>query len=138
MAGIYFLVYLFVEILVSYEFAKIFTPFGLFLEVIFSAFVGVYIIRTLHFSMFEEMQKVLRREISEEEFLAAGVFRLIGAVLLIIPGVFSDILGVLFLMEPFARWIGKKIFPKREYPKYKDDDIIDVEIVEVIENPKRD
>ena len=125
MGLVYFLIYLFLEILFSYEFARVFTPFGLFLEVIFSALLGFYIIQNLHLSLFEEMQKVLRREISEEEFIAAGLFRLVGAFLLIVPGVFSDLVGLLFLFEPFARWIGKKLF-KRE----ADDGIIDVEVID--------
>jgi UPF0716 family protein affecting phage T7 exclusion len=139
MGLIYFLVYLFLEILFSYEFARIFTPFGLFLEVLISAGVGVYILRTLHFSLSVEMQRVFRREISEEEFVTAGLFKLIGAFLLIIPGVFSDLVGILFLFEPFARWVAKKIFPQTtQYHYHKEDDgeIIDVEIVEVIEDKK--
>ncbi|WP_457560063.1 FxsA family protein [Caminibacter sp.] len=139
MGLIYFLGYLFVEILFSYEFAKVFTPFGLFLEVIFSAIIGVYILRNLHFSLATEMQRVLRREITEEEFVTAGLFKLIGAFLLIVPGVFSDMVGILFLFEPFARWFARKFF-KTETHVYKktdiDDDIIDVEIVEIIENKK--
>ncbi|NPA11734.1 MAG: FxsA family protein [Epsilonproteobacteria bacterium] len=141
MGGLYFLGYLFLEIVFSYEFAKIFTPFGLFLEVIFSAFIGVYIIRTLQFSMFEEMQRVMRREITQEEFVTSGMFKLIGALFLIIPGVFSDMLGVLFLLEPFARWAAKKLFIannryyeyQNDYKPQRDDDIIDVEIVEIID-----
>ncbi len=138
MVGIYFLVYLFFEILFSYEFARVFTPFGLFLEIIFSAMVGIYVIKNLHFSFFDGFQKVLRREISEEEFVTAEFFKLIGAFLLIIPGIFSDIFGILFLFEPFGRWFGKKFF--RNTTVYKkspiDDDIIDVEIVEIIEEKK--
>jgi len=138
MGIIYFLVYLFLEILFSYEFAKIFTPFGLFLEVLISAGVGVYILRTLHFSLAVEMQRVLRREITEEEFVTSGLFKLIGAFLLIIPGVFSDIVGILFLFEPFARWVARKIFPQNthryHYHKEDDGEIIDVEIVEIIED----
>ncbi|EDM24275.1 FxsA family protein [Caminibacter mediatlanticus TB-2] len=135
---IYFLIYLFLEILFSYEFAKLFTPFGLFLEVIFSAVVGVFILRTLHISIANNIQKVIHREITQEEFLASGLFKLIGAFLLIIPGVFSDILGVLFLFEPFARFIGKKLFKtKTEFYYHKNnfdnDEIIDVEIIEEIE-----
>ena len=64
---VYFLIYLFLEITISYEFAKIFTPFGLFLEILISVALGLYIIRTLHFSMFVEIQRVLKREISEEK-----------------------------------------------------------------------
>ncbi|WP_456470089.1 FxsA family protein [Caminibacter sp.] len=141
MGLIYFLTYLFLEILFSYEFANVFTPFGLFLEVLVTAGIGVYIIRNLHFSLAVEMQRVIKREISEEEFVTSGLFRLIGAFLLIIPGVFSDILGILFLTEPFARWVAKKLFPSKNfhtyrYTKQNDDDIIDVEIVEIIEDKK--
>jgi len=77
-----------------------------------------------------------------EEFLTAGLFRLIGAILLIIPGFFSDILGVLFLFEPFATFVAKKFFVKKKFDTYeryedtnKDSDIIDVEIIEEI--PKK-
>ena len=139
MGLVYFLLYLFLEILFSYELAKIFTPFGLFLEVIFTAFAGVYIIRTLPFSMQDSMQKVLKREIDEDEFISIGLFKFIGAILLIIPGVFSDILGLLMMFEPFAIWIVRKFLPKREFKTYNnthykntDDDIIDVEIIEEI------
>jgi len=123
---LYFLVYLFFEILVTYEFAKLFTPFGLFLEVLFSAIVGVIIIRDLNFSLFENMQRVLKREITEQEFISIGLFRFVGAILLIIPGVLTDIIGILFMFEFFAKWV--KIFISKS--DYKDSDIIDVEIIE--------
>ncbi len=137
MGLIYFLVYMFLEILISYEFAVVFTPLGLFLEIVFTFFVGIYIIKTLPFSMQESMQRVLKREIDEDEFISIGLFKFIGAVLLIVPGVFTDILGVLMLIEPFAKWIVHKFLPKREFKVYKNykndnDDIIDVEIIEEI------
>ena len=136
MGLVYFLLYMFLEILFSYEFAAVFTPLGLFLEIIFTAFVGVYIIQTLPLSMQEGMQKVMNRRIDEQEFISIGLFKFIGAILLIVPGVFTDILGVLMLIEPFARWIVHKFLPKREFEyknhTNKDEDIIDVEIVEEI------
>jgi UPF0716 family protein affecting phage T7 exclusion len=141
MGIIYFLVYLFLEILFSYEFARIFTPVGLFLEVLITAVAGVYIIQNLHLSLFENMQKVMRREITQEEFVSIGIFKLIGAFLLIIPGVFSDIVGLLFLFEPFARWIAKKFLPSSQmryhHTSSDDEDIIDVEIVEIIEDKRK-
>ena len=136
MGLIYFLAYLFLEILFSYEFAKIFTPFGMFLEVIITAIAGITIIRTLNFSMYESMQRVMRREISEEEFISIGLFKLIGAVLLFIPGVFSDLVGLFLMFEPFAKWFARKFFKTDNYTRFNDDpDIIDVEIIEEI--PKK-
>jgi UPF0716 protein FxsA len=138
MGLIYFLVYLFLEILFSYEFMKVFTPFGFFLEILFTAAAGVYMLQTLDLSLSANMHKLMRREITQEEFLSIGLFKLIGAVFLIIPGFFSDILGVLFLFEPFARFVAKKLFPSKNFyhKTYRDDDIIDVEIIEEI--PKKD
>ena len=141
MGIIYFLVYLFLEIVFSYEFMKVFTPLGFFIETLITAIIGVYIIKNIHFSLNENMMKLLRREISEEEFISIGLFKFIGAVLLIIPGFFSDILGALFLFEPFARWIARKFLSKEEihiytnHSQYNDNEIIDVEIIE--ELPKK-
>ncbi len=140
MGIIYFLIYLFLEIMFSYEFAKIFTPFGFFLEVIISAVAGIYIIRLLPFSLNESMMKVLKKEITQEEFLSIGLFKFVGALLLIIPGVFSDILGILFLFEPFARWVARKFLPGKDIYTYtnaqNEDEIIDVEIIEEISDKK--
>ena len=141
MGLIYFLLYLFLEIVFSYEFMKIFTPLGFFIETLITAIIGVYIIKNIPFSLNESMIKVLKREISEEEFISIGIFKFVGAVLLIIPGFFSDILGALFLFEPFARWIARKFLPKEDihiytnHSHFNDDEIIDVEIIEEI--PKK-
>jgi UPF0716 family protein affecting phage T7 exclusion len=131
---IYFLVYLFIEIFVTYEFTHMVSPLGTFLEVVLSGFAGVFILRTLQFSLVDSMQKVMRREISQEEFMSIGLFKLIGAFLLILPGVFSDILGILMQFDEFGAFIAREFLPKKEYkeksPFDRDDDIIDVEIIE--------
>jgi UPF0716 family protein affecting phage T7 exclusion len=131
---IYFLVYLFIEIFVTYEFTHMVSPFGTFLEILISGFLGVFILRTLQFSLVDSMQRVARREISQEEFMSIGLFKLIGAFLLILPGVFSDILGILMQFDEFGAFVARRFLPKREKqdqnPFDKDDDIIDVEIIE--------
>ena len=137
---IYFLIYLFVEIFVSYEFTKIFTPFGMFLEILVSAVLGIMLLKSLNFSLAENMKQMLRREISREEFISIGMFKLVGAILIIIPGVFTDILGILMQFEEFGAFVGKRILtPRQSYKKDKnpfDDDIIDVEIIEDKKNVK--
>ena len=131
---IYFLIYLFIEIVVSYQFTTLFTPLGMFLEVLLTALLGVVIIRNFGFSMMENMQKVIRREIDQEEFLSIGLFKLVGALLLIVPGVFTDILGILMQFDQFGALFAKHFLPKEEivsdFAKRDDDEIIDVEIIE--------
>jgi len=128
---IYFLVYLFVEIFVSYEFTKIFTPFGMFLEILATAVLGIVLLQNLNFSLAENMQKLAHREITQEEFISIGMFKFVGAILLIIPGVFTDMLGILMQFSEFGAFIARKFLPKQEKPfTSMDDDIIDVDIVE--------
>ena len=131
---IYFLIYLFIEIVVRYQFTTLFTPLGMFLEVLLTALLGVVIIRNFGFSMMENMQKVIRREIDQEEFLSIGLFKLVGALLLIVPGVFTDILGILMQFDQFGALFAKHFLPKEEivsdFAKRDDDEIIDVEIIE--------
>jgi UPF0716 family protein affecting phage T7 exclusion len=127
---IYFLVYLFIEIFVSYEFATIFTPFGLFLEIILSFLVGMFLLRFLNFSLVESMQKVSKREISQEEFISIGMFKFVGAILLIIPGVFTDIIGLLMQFDFVGKFVARRFLPSQKTNNQHNDDIIDVEIIE--------
>ena len=131
---IYFLVYLFIEILVSYEFTNIFTPLGMFIEILATAIIGVLLIQNFNFTIIENMQKLAKREISQEEFISIGMFKFVGAILLVIPGVFTDILGLLMQFDAFGSFVAKKFLtPKETYTHQKDpfeSDIIDVEIIE--------
>jgi len=128
---IYFLFYLFIEIFVSFEFTKIFSPFGMFLEIIGSAILGIVLLKNLNLSLAENMMRVMRREISQEEFISIGLFKFVGAILLIIPGVFTDIIGLLMMFDEVGAFVARKFIPKRENPNNNfNDDIIDVEIIE--------
>ena len=127
---IYFFIYLFLEIFVSYEFTKIFTIFGMFFEVIGTLLLGIIILKNLNFSLAENMMRVAKREISQQEFISIGLFKLVGAILLIVPGVFTDILGILMQFDEFGSFIARKFLPNQTQKNNFDDDIIDVEIVE--------
>ena len=91
------------------------------LEVIGSLILGIVIIQNLGFSMMENLQRVVYREISQEEFISIGMFKFVGAILLIIPGVFTDIIGLLMQFDTFGSMVAKKTMPKKEV----EDDIID-------------
>ena len=126
---IYFLIYLFVEIYVSVKIASAIGPFWTFVEVIGTAIYGVWIISNMHLQMSATMQALARGEISVEEFESMNLYTLIGAILLIIPGFFTDILGILLQFGVFSKFIARKIF-KLKPKKMEDDDVIDVEIIE--------
>jgi UPF0716 family protein affecting phage T7 exclusion len=131
---IYFLIYLFIEILVTIEFGSYFGGIVTFLEFIGSFFVGMIILQNLQFSMRDNISRVLNREISSNEFISMGLFKAVGAMFLILPGVFTDIIGVLMQFEIIASFFANNFLPKKSNEQkkesQKDENIIDVEIVE--------
>jgi 2-isopropylmalate synthase/UPF0716 protein FxsA len=80
-----------------------------FLEIIASAMLGVFILKNFKYSLTESIAKARSGQISQEEFIKTNVGRGIGAVMLIIPGFFTDIMGLL-LQVGITATILSKIF----------------------------
>ncbi len=151
---IYFLVFLFLEIATSSFFAGMLGVFGTFVWMIVSILLGIFIIKNFNLVIMYNINEIMAGNLNQEEFYKNNISKLIGALLLIIPGFFSDILGILFfsglLNLVFVNMFGSKTNKKdsaktythstyaygNESPKSKskDDEIIDVEIIEPIEN----
>lgn len=128
---IYFLLYLFIETVVSVNIASKLGGVLTFIEIIVSAMIGFYILMNFQYKANEYLFAVAKREISLEEFESLSLYTLLGAILLIIPGFFTDILGILLQFNAFATFFAKKILHlKRKPPKKGDEDVIDVEIIE--------
>lgn len=72
--------------------------------------------------------------ITVEEFQRMNMLSLLGAVLLIIPGFFSDMIGLLLQFGFFGTFVAKKILHLREKKRAKKEgdieDAIDVEIID--------
>ena len=126
---LYFLLYLFIETFVSVQIASAIGPFWTFIEIIASAVYGVWIIKNMHIQILATMQSLANGEISIEEFENMNLATVVGALLLIIPGFFTDILGILLQFGVFSTFIAKKIL-KLKSKKREDEDVIDVEIIE--------
>ncbi len=104
-----------------------------FLEIIFSAGVGLFLLINFRYTVNQSMGMLMSGEMSIEEFQKLSLFTLLGAVLLIIPGFFSDMLGVALQFSFIGTFIAKKIFKlKNKKTKRKDnDDAIDVEVIDI-------
>lgn len=126
---LYFLLYLFIETFVSVNIASAIGPLWTFLEIIASAVYGFWILQSMHLQMMATMELLAKGEISVEEFEKMNLATFIGAILLIIPGFFTDILGILLQFGVLSNFIAKKILKLRSKKK-EDDNVIDVEIIE--------
>ncbi|MEA3354381.1 MAG: FxsA family protein [Campylobacterota bacterium] len=152
---IYFLIYLFTEVMISSSIASQIGGLNTFFEIIVSAIVGIFLLQNFKFSLQESIKKAQTGQITQEEFIKTNVGRAIGALLLIIPGFFTDIIGVA-LQFGFLTILFSKIFKfkknntNNEHTQYgsfqytsssfnnatykkkekNNDEIIDVEIVD--------
>jgi len=136
---IYFLLYLFLEVIVSVQISSAIGGLATFFEILLSAFVGISIVVNFRKNLVENMTAVSYNCIDLEQFQRLNLFTLIGAILLIVPGFLTDILGILLQFSVFTSMIVNRYnvksgkcnssFEEKNHIK-KDSDVIDVEIIE--------
>lgn len=106
-----------------------------FFEIIISAFIGLWLLKNFKFALIANMVSLSRGEIAPDSFIKLNLAMAIGAVLLIVPGFLTDIIGILLQFEFVALIISKRLYkPKQnnnfKYTKQGGNDVIDVEIVD--------
>ncbi|MDD5716706.1 MAG: FxsA family protein [Sulfuricurvum sp.] len=128
---IYFLVYLFLEVLVSIEIASQIGGLATFLEIIGSAFLGISILMNFRHTLAENVYALRMRHIDMEGFSNRNLMGLFGAILLILPGFLSDFIGIVLQFSLFSSLIINRFSRKYHTPTQpKDDHVIDAEIIE--------
>ena len=132
---VYFLLYLLLETLVTVEIASKIGGLATFLEIIFSGAVGLFLLTNFRYTLANSAMRVFTKEIDIEEFQRDSIFTFLGAIFLIIPGFFSDIIGVLLQFSLIGTYFAKKVFglKSKQHKNFKGDineEIIDVEIVD--------
>lgn len=120
--------YLIIEVFVSYEVIDIIGVLGFVLEILVSAFLGFGILLNFRLFFGEALEKLRLKEMTYEAFVGSNIFRILGAILLILPGAFTDILGLLMQFSVFGLMLVKP-FVKVDSAK-QNSDIIDVEVIE--------
>jgi UPF0716 family protein affecting phage T7 exclusion len=135
---VYFIVYLFAEVMISTEFAAHFGGVIFFLEILVSFLVGVALMVNFKYAIVEQLNNFAFGKIAPEDLISVGVFTLLGAILLIIPGVLSDILGLMMQFEWFALLLKKVLFrskfPTNQNQPRGKDDYIDVEVIDDVKD----
>lgn len=129
-------IYLFLEVFITFEMIDFLGILGFVLEIIFSAILGLFILVNYRFFLGDALVRLREREISYEAFVGSNIFRILGAILLILPGGLTDILGILMQFSALG-FLAVKPFMKRPAPnsaptsnKPQNSEIIDVEVIE--------
>lgn len=100
--------------------------------IVLSFALGMILLQKSSETMMGNMQSMRQGKLDLRRFQNASMSYFIGAILLIIPGVFSDFLGVIaFFYSLYLQFIAK-ITPERttHFTKQGDDNVIDVEIID--------
>ena len=105
----YFILYLFVEVMLSSSIANAIGGLYTFVAIIMSALIGISILKNFKFSLSENIVKVRSGQMTQEDFIKTNAGKAFGAILLIIPGFFTDTLG-LMMQFPFLIVILSKVF----------------------------
>jgi 2-isopropylmalate synthase/UPF0716 protein FxsA len=138
---VYFIVYLFLEVLISVNISASIGGLATFFEIILTAFIGISILINFRATLLQNITAVSYHAIDFVEFQRLNLFTIIGAILLIVPGFFTDMLGTLMQFSVFTSMIVNRYNVKSENQKansaydykqnntQKDSDVIDVEII---------
>jgi UPF0716 family protein affecting phage T7 exclusion len=98
-----------------------------------SFMLGMALLKKSQQTMIGNMFAMQRGKLDMRKFQNASMSYFIGAILLIIPGVFSDFLGLLSLIYTFYLQFVAKITPEQTNTNFNpqgDDNVIDVEIID--------
>ena len=133
----YFLLYLFLEVIISVNISSSIGGLATFFEIMASALLGISILANFRNTLVENFRAVSFNSIDLGEFQKLNLFTLIGAILLIVPGFFTDILGVVLQFSVFTTMLVNRydVESRKSNGDFtqnnikKDSDVIDVEII---------
>ncbi len=100
--------------------------------IVVSMLVGIRLLQSTPFTLMGNLAAVSKGKLSMKSFQNASTAYLIGALLLIIPGVLSDFVGLVALLYTVYLQFVAKITPEQTKfdTKKGDDNVIDVEIID--------
>jgi 2-isopropylmalate synthase/UPF0716 protein FxsA len=137
---LYFLVYIFLEVIISVNISSAIGGLVTFLEIIISGFIGVSLLINFKSNFRENLNAVSYDCMNLKQFQNLNLFTFIGAIFMVLPGFFTDILGALMQFSIFTTMLVnsynvKFAKCKTNFDTYqtnnikKESNVIDVEII---------
>ncbi len=133
---IYFLIYLFLEVFITSEVASRIGGLMMFVEIMLSALIGIAILFNFRTTLMLNIMELKERRLDANGFYKRNLLSLLGAILLILPGMLTDIIGISIQFYLLSSLIISQFMPKYPHenspknPTYsKDDNVIDAEII---------
>jgi UPF0716 family protein affecting phage T7 exclusion len=94
-------------------------------------FLGIGLLKNSQYAIFGSLDAVARGKLDLQNFQNASMAYMLGSILLIIPGILSDTLGVIALCYTLYLHFVAKITPEKpQFTQEGDDHVIDVEVID--------
>ena len=99
--------------------------------IIGTIFIGMVLLKNSQYAIFGSLNAVSKGKLDLQSFQNASMAYMLGAILLIIPGILSDTVGVMALLYTLYLQFVAKITPeKTNLNQEGEDDVIDVEVID--------
>ena len=102
-----------IEIYLFIEIGAILGSFVTILLTVITAFYGVYLLKIGAFNNLRNLQKKMLEGIRPDLEILSSIFNLVSAILLILPGILTDFLGVLLLFRSIQTLVISYMFKNR-------------------------
>lgn len=114
---IVFFLYVYVEISIFIQVAHVFGVLMTLVLVIFTSVIGMSLVRNQGFKNFMLMQQKMAAGESPAVEMIKSVSLIIAGFLLLLPGFFTDFLGLLLLLPPVQKHLTLKLMPHLRFSK---------------------
>lgn len=125
-----FFFYLFIELIGVLYVANRWGVFSMFAEVIVSAFIGVLVLINTQASISDTLGGLRQSRVGAKDFIRGNFAKVFGGILLILPGVFCDIFGVIILINAYFILKNSHDDPYPPRSQHQEEEIIDIEVVQ--------
>lgn len=125
---IYLLAFLFVEVMITATFVELFGGFALFVEIVLSAVAGIMLIATIKEDLIEQARSATNIEFNGIDLIQQSTIKFIAGVLLVIPGVFTDLLAIVIQLPIVGKLF--RIRNRSNQTNKGESDVIDVEVID--------
>jgi len=124
--------FLLLELYLSLKVGETIGFFWSALWIIVTMIIGVRLLQSSPLAMIGNFNAMAQGKLSMKSFENAATAYMLGAILLIIPGVLSDFLGIAALLYAIYLQFTAKMKPEQKNPfqQQGEDDVIDVEVID--------
>jgi len=130
--------FLIAELILSLKVIEMIGAMWSLVWIIGTIFIGTTLLKNSQYAILGSMTAVSKGKLDIRNFQNASMAYMVGALLLIVPGILSDTFGVLALGYTLYLQFVAKITPeKQNFNQKGDDDVIDVEVIDEHDSSNR-